>query len=95
VALAGVVVCFALGAAPARCCWGFGVDAFVSTAYRVSGLLMGRGTLSHDQVGALFLLLSFLGVVGSAAIVGGLALLLREVGGTKPAPRDAGPMDRP
>jgi hypothetical protein len=86
VALAGVVVC-AVNLRRSRWTWvllcGFGVDAFVSTAYRVSSLLIGGSTLAYEQLGALFLLLSFLGVVGAAAIVGGLAMLLREVGASK------------
>lgn len=88
VALAGVVVC-AVNLGRSRWVWvllgGFGIDAFVSTAFRVSSILMGTGTLTYSHLGELFLLLSFLGIVGSTAIVAGLALLLREVSGaTKP-----------
>jgi hypothetical protein len=95
VALAGVVVC-AMNLGRSR--WvvvllgGFCADALVSAAYRVSNLLVTGGQLTYSQLGGLYLLLSFLGIMGSAAIVGGLALLLGERAAKPPAP---GPADGP
>lgn len=90
VALVGVVVCIVnLG----RSRWvyvllgGFAIDGFVSAAFRVSSWLMARGTLDYSRDQWAFVLLSFLGVIGSSAIVGGLALLLAERGsGPKSGP---------
>ena len=96
VSLAGVVVC-AVNLRRSRWVWvllaAFGLDAFVSTAYRVFSVLVGKGTLSYSSLGTLFLLLSFLGIVASVAVVGGLAALLGEMGGSKAAVRDRAPAE--
>lgn len=97
VALAGVVVC-AVNLHRSR--WvlvvlaGFGIEAGVSLVYRAVSILMARGTLAYANVGTLFLLISFVGIVGSATIVGGLAGLLADRGGAKRVVRDPDPADR-
>jgi hypothetical protein len=97
VALAAVVVC-AVNLQRSR--WvlvllaGFGIEAAVSLVYRAMSLLMARGTLVYANVTAIFLLISFVGIVGSATIVGGLAGLLADRGGAKRLVRDPDPADR-
>jgi hypothetical protein len=97
VALAGVVVC-AVNLHRSRWMWilvaGFGLEAAVSAAYRAFALLMGRGVLSYSSMGALFFLMSLLGLAAAAAIVGGLAAVLADPGGVAPVKRAAPPDPR-
>ncbi len=79
--LAGVIVC-ALHLGRSRWIWalmgGFGLEAATSVFYRAAMLVMGRGGMSPTSLGAAFFFASVVGLLGQAAIVGGLAGLLFE-----------------
>jgi hypothetical protein len=81
-ALTGFVVC-ALHLGRTR--WalvlavGFALQTFVMAFNRLAMSLLTRGALGGGSVETAFLLSSVFGVVGSAAIVGGLAGVLSEL----------------
>ncbi len=87
--LAGVLVC-ALSARRSGWIWllmgGFAAESLVAAAYRVATLLLSAGQLTPTTRGGAYVVVSLRGRAGRAAVVGGLAGLLSELG---KAPRPA------
>lgn len=78
VSAAGLVVS-AIHARDSRWGWllllGFGTETFVSLFYRLAPMMAG---FSYQALQPVYLLMSVVGLIGHAAVVAGIAALLRE-----------------
>lgn len=69
---------------------GFGMQAFAMAVARIAIVMINRGETRPELIGAVFLLTSLLGLVGSGTIVAGVAGVLSELKGSTRAPAEPG-----
>lgn len=81
-----VVACMALGHSrwAIALAAGFGIDSMLGLFYRVATPLLSRGTLGPASFQGVFVVTTLLGVVGTAAMVAGVAGVLSELKARQP-----------
>ena len=57
----------------------FATETALSFFYRVTALLIGRGLLTYETVGAVYVLTSFIGLLAQAGLVVGLVGIFSEL----------------